>query len=235
MPAAGPGPRTIRAVHIVIMGCGRVGSSLALQLAPLDHTVSVIDQDGLAFRRLGDNFPGNQVTGIGFDRETLIEAGIEQAGAFAAVSSGDNSNIISARVARETFGVQRVVARIYDPKRAEVYERLGIPTVATVPWTAARLLKSVLGETTAEAWRDPSGAVALVAVSPHEGWIGRSIADFEAATATRAALFTRFGSGQLPVPSTLIQSGDTLHVLATDDRRATLHAAAARPPEGGLK
>jgi trk system potassium uptake protein TrkA len=220
-------------VHIVIMGCGRVGAALALQLAPLDHTLSVIDQNKLAFRRLGEDFPGSQVTGIGFDRETLIEAGIEQAGAFAAVSSGDNSNIISARVARETFGVQRVVARIYDPKRAEVYERLGIPTVATVPWTSARLLKAVLGETTAEAWRDPSGEVVLVAVTPHEGWIGRPITEFEAETGTRAALFTRFGAGQLPLPSTLIQSGDMLHVLATDDRRAALREIAGRPPSGG--
>jgi trk system potassium uptake protein len=220
-------------VHIVIMGCGRVGAALAHQLAPLDHTIAVIDQDRLAFRRLGDDFPGTQVAGIGFDRDTLIEAGIEQAGAFAAVSSGDNSNIISARVARETFGVQRVVARIYDPKRAEVYERLGIPTVATVPWTSGRLLKAVLGETTAEAWRDPSGAVAVVAVTPHEGWIGKSIAEFEAATGARAALFTRFGTGQLPQPSTLLQSGDTLHVLATDDRRAALHDIAGRPPHGG--
>jgi trk system potassium uptake protein TrkA len=220
------------AVHIVIMGCGRVGAALALQLAPLDHTIAVIDQDPIAFRRLGDHFPGNQVKGVGFDRETLIEAGIEQAGAFAAVSSGDNSNIIAARVARETFGVHRVIARIYDPKRAEVYERLGIPTVATVPWTSARLLKAVLGETTAEAWRDPSGAVAMVAVAPHEGWIGKSITDFEAATGTRAALFTRFGIGHLPVPSTLIQSGDTLHMLATDDQRARLHDLAGRAPEG---
>jgi trk system potassium uptake protein len=219
-------------VHIVIMGCGRVGAALALQLAPLDHTLAVIDQDPLAFRRLGDHFPGAQVKGIGFDRETLIEAGIEQAAAFAAVSSGDNSNIIAARVARETFGIQRVVARIYDPKRAEVYERLGIPTVATVPWTSARLLKAVLGETTAEAWRDPSGNIAMVAVSPHEGWIGRSLADFEAATGARAALFTRFGTGQLPQPATLIQSGDTLHVLTTDDRRATLHQIAGRAPGG---
>jgi trk system potassium uptake protein len=220
-------------VHIVIMGCGRVGSSLALQLAPLEHTVSVIDQDRSAFSRLGDNFPGATVTGIGFDRETLIEAGIEQAAAFAAVSSGDNSNIISARVARETFGVQRVVARIYDPKRAEVYERLGIPTVATVPWTANRLLKSVLGETTAEAWRDPSGAVSIIAVSPHEGWIGRKLSEFETATGTRAALYTRFGTGQLPIPSTLIQAGDVLHVLATEDRREALDEIAARPPSGG--
>src|SRR3954464_11728692 len=163
------------------MGCGRVGSTIAHSLEAAGHSVAVVDQDVGAFRRLGPDFRGVQVTGVGFDRETLIEAGIERAGAFAAVSSGDNSNIISARVARETFGVRRVVARIYDPKRAEVYERLGIPTVATVPWTSARLLKAVLGETTAEAWRDPSGAVALVAVSPHEGWIGRSITDFEAA------------------------------------------------------
>jgi trk system potassium uptake protein len=223
---------TLAAVHIVIMGCGRVGAALALQLAPLDHTLSIIDQDPLAFRRLGDHFPGNQVKGVGFDRDTLIEAGIEQAGAFAAVSSGDNSNIIAARVARETFGVHRVVARIYDPKRAEVYERLGIPTVATVPWTSSRLLKAVLGETTAEAWRDPSGAIALIAVAPHEGWIGKSIADFEAATGTRAAIYTRFGTGQLPLPSTLIQSGDTLHVMAADEHRATLHQIAGRAPDG---
>ena len=215
------------------MGCGRVGAALALQLAPLDHTVSVIDQESRAFLRLGESFPGSTVTGVGFDRDTLIEAGIEQAGAFAAVSSGDNSNIIAARVARETFGVQRVVARIYDPKRAEVYERLGIPTVATVPWTSARLMKAVLGETTAEAWRDPSGAIALVAVAPNEGWVGRSIPDFEAATGGRVALFTRFGSGQLPVPGTLIQSGDMLHVLSADDNRTQLRDAAGRPPEGG--
>jgi len=219
-------------VHIVIMGCGRVGAALALQLAPLDHTIAVIDQDPLAFRRLGDHFPGNQVKGVGFDRETLIEAGIEQAGAFAAVSSGDNSNIIAARVARETFGVQRVVARIYDPKRAEVYERLGIPTVATVPWTSSRLFKAVLGETTAEAWRDPSGAVALFAINPHEGWVGKSLASFEEATGTRAALFTRFGAGQLPTPTTVIQSGDLLHVLGTDDQRATLKKIAGNAPGG---
>ena len=217
------------------MGCGRVGAALALQLATLDHTLAVIDQDPLAFRRLGDDFPGRRVKGMGFDRETLIAAGIEQAAAFAAVSSGDNSNIIAARVARETFGVQRVVARIYDPKRAEVYERLGIPTVATVPWTSARLMKAVLGETTAEAWRDPSGAVALVAVAPDEGWIGRSVGDFEAATRARAAILTRFGTGQLASPSTLLQSGDTLHVLATDEQRAGLHEIASRAPEGDIR
>jgi trk/ktr system potassium uptake protein len=218
-------------VHIVIMGCGRVGAALAHGLAPLDHTVAVIDQNDLAFRRLGDDFPGRTVHGVGFDRDTLVEAGVEQAGAFAAVSSGDNSNIIAARVARETFGVQRVVARIYDPKRAEVYERLGIPTIATVPWTSSRLLKAVLGETTAEAWRDPSGSVALVAVAPHEGWVGHAVSEFEAATGTRAAILTRFGTGQVASPSTIIQAGDTMHML-TAGEIDELTDVASRAPGG---
>lgn len=223
----------MRAVHIVIMGCGRVGSSLAHSLARLEHTVAVVDQDPLAFRRLGDAFPGRAVVGIGFDRSTLADAGIEQAAAFAAVSSGDNSNIIAARVARETFGVQKVVARIYDPKRAEVYERLGIPTVATVPWTANRLLKSVLGETTAETWRDPSGAVAMIQVTPHEGWVGHPVGEFETATGSRVGLLTRFGSGLLPTPTTAIQSGDIVHALITDQHAAALRELAGRAPEGG--
>jgi trk system potassium uptake protein TrkA len=214
------------------MGCGRVGSSLAHHLERLDYSVAVIDQDPIAFRRLGDHFRGRQVIGVGFDRDTLIEAGIEQASAFAAVSSGDNSNIIAARVARETFGVQRVVARIYDPKRAEVYERLGIPTVATVPWTASRLLKSVLGEATSEVWRDPSGAVAMVHVSPHEAWVGHRISDFEANSGSRVALVTRFGTGELPVQSSVIQSGDSLHVLSTDNNADHLADIAGRGPEG---
>lgn len=127
-------------MHIVIMGCGRVGSTLAQTLEQQGHTVAVIDRDPTAFRRLGSGFGGRRVTGIGFDRDTLREAGIEEAGAFAAVSSGDNSNIIAARVAREMFGIENVAARIYDPRRAEVYQRLGIPTVATVRWTADQML-----------------------------------------------------------------------------------------------
>lgn len=219
-------------MHIVIMGCGRVGAALVHKLERLEHSVAVIDQDPLAFRRLGEHFSGRQITGIGFDQQTLESAGIEGAGAFAAVSSGDNSNIIAARVARETYGVQRVVARIYDAKRAEVYERLGIPTVATVPWTAARLLKSVLGEATAEGWRDPSGGVALFHVTPHEGWVGHPLAEFETATGTRVGLVTRFGIGQLPVGSSVLQSGDSMHVLVADDHVDLLRDLAARPPEG---
>ncbi|HEY2985507.1 MAG TPA: TrkA family potassium uptake protein [Jatrophihabitantaceae bacterium] len=219
-------------MHIVIMGCGRVGSTLAHELERREHSVAVIDMNPDAFRRLGEHFRGRQITGLGFDRDTLVAADIEQADAFAAVSYGDNSNIISARLARETFGVQKVIARIYDPKRAEVYERLGIPTVATVPWTANRLLKAVLGEATDEVWRDPSGAVALVHVSPHEGWIGHLLTDFEAATGSRVALVTRFGIGELPTSSTMVQDGDALHVLVNDAHAPVLRDVAERAPEG---
>jgi trk system potassium uptake protein TrkA len=219
-------------VHIVIMGCGRVGSSLAHELERREHSVAVIDKNPEAFRRLGEHFRGRQITGLGFDRDTLIAADIEQADAFAAVSYGDNSNIISARLARETFGVQKVIARIYDAKRAEVYERLGIPTVATVPWTANRLLKAVLGEATDEVWRDPSGAVALVRVTPHEAWIGHLLTDFEAASGSRVGLVTRFGLGELPTSSTMVQDGDALHVLVDDAHAQVLREVAERAPEG---
>ena len=218
-------------MHIVIMGCGRVGSTLAHHLERLQYSVAVIDQNPDAFRRLGDHYTGRQVAGVGFDRDTLIAAGIEQASAFAAVSNGDNSNIISARVARETFGVQKVVARIYDAKRAEVYERLGIPTVATVPWTAGRLLKAVLGDATAEAWRDPSGHIVMLQVTPDESWVGRRLTDFEAATGSRIALVTRFGSGTLPTPSMVLQDGDQLHVLTSDDQTPIVRELASSSPD----
>ncbi len=214
------------------MGCGRVGSTLAHHLQRLNHSVAVIDQDPTAFRRLGPNFPGKTIAGIGFDRDTLIDAGIENADAFAAVSSGDNSNIIAARVARETFGVGHVVARIYDPLRAEVYERLGIPTIATVPWTANRLLKNILGGTIDEEWRDPTGQVVLLHVILAESWVGEKISAFEAATGARVALISRFGKGELPSAQGVIQHGDELHVTVTDDLTDVVRGAASEGPGG---
>lgn len=160
----------------------------------------MIDRDGSAFQRLSPEFPGERVVGMGFDRDVLLRAGIEGAGAFAAVSSGDNSNIISARVARETFGVQRVVARIYDAKRAAVYERLGIPTVATVPWTTDRLLNALTRDAETTKWRDPTGTVAVAEVTLHEDWVGHRVTDLETATGARVAFMIRFGTGVLPEP-----------------------------------
>jgi trk system potassium uptake protein TrkA len=199
------------------MGCGRVGSAIARRLEEIGHSVAVIDQDPAAFRRLGPDFGGRQVTGLGFDRQTLLDAGVDSAGAFAAVSSGDNSNIIAARVARETFGVQHVVARIYDSKRAEVYERMGIPSVATVPWTVSRLLRELLSVKVSELWREPTGKVLLMRITVTESWVGRKLADLEAATGARAAWLVRFGEAQLPTSSTVLQDGDQLTVAVTDD------------------
>jgi len=218
-------------VHVVIMGCGRVGASLAAAVERLGNAVAVIDKDAQAFRRLGTDFHGQQVVGGGFDRRVLVEAGVERAGAFAAVSSGDNSNIISARVARETFGVEHVVARIYDAKRAEVYERLGIPTVATVPWTTDRLMRTLLPDGVASAWRDPTGKVAIVQLPLHEGWVGHAVQEVESATGCRVAFVMRFGTGVLPGPKTVVQADDQVYVAALSGTVSDATSAAAQAPE----
>jgi trk system potassium uptake protein TrkA len=212
------------------MGCGRVGSTVACNLERRGHSVAVIDQDPDAFRRLGGDFAGPTITGIGFDREVLIAAGVERAEAFAAVSSGDNSNIIAARLARETFGVQRVVARIYDQKRAEVYERLGIPTVATVRWTADRMVRHLVPEGNLEVWRDPTGKVAITEVMVEPGWISRKVQDLEEATGARTAYVMRFGLGTLPTPSTVLQDGDQVFMLVNDEILPTVSKIAGSAP-----
>ncbi|MGH3423636.1 MAG: potassium channel family protein [Nocardioidaceae bacterium] len=204
-------------MHIVIMGCGRVGSTLARALEQRDHSTAVIDSNPDAFRRLGPAYAGTTVTGLGFDRDVLRRAGIEKAGAFAAVSSGDNSNIISARVAREQFGLRTIVARIYDPGRAEVYERLGVPTVATVTWAADQMLRRLLPPGEEPTYRDPSGKVRADKVTAPEVWIGRTVAEFETASGGRVSHLTRLGAAMIPRPDTVIQEGDLLFIFALDD------------------
>ncbi|MFF5444246.1 potassium channel family protein [Streptomyces sp. NPDC012888] len=218
-------------MHIVIMGCGRVGSALAQTLEQQGHTVAVIDQDPTSFRRLGAGFGGRRVTGVGFDQDTLREAGIEEAGAFAAVSSGDNSNIIAARVAREMFGVENVAARIYDPKRAEVYQRLGIPTVATVRWTADQMLRRLLPSGAEPLWRDPSGGVQLAEVHTSPAWIGHKISRLQEETGVRVAFLTRLGEAMLPTSQTVLQEGDLVHVMMRVDEIEKVEAAFAAGPE----
>src|SRR5580658_1168686 len=190
------------------MGCGRVGSTLAHILEDRGHSVAVIDQDPEAFRRLRASFKGKKITGVGFDQDVLQAAGIERAGAFAAVSSGDNSNVIAARVARESFGVRRVVARIYDPRRASVYQRLGIPTVATVAWTADQMLRRLLPEGSESLWRDPTGAVVLAEVAYSDAWLGQKVCELEAAAGARIAFISRLGEALVPGPAVVLQEGD---------------------------
>ena len=191
------------------MGCGRVGSSLAIELEAAGHSVAVIDQSKEAFRRLGPDFKGRTVVGVGFDRDTLLEAGIEGAEAFAAVSNADNSNILAARVARESYGVTNVVARIYDPGRAEIYQRLGIPTVATVLWTTDQIMRRLAPDGTKSEWRDASGTVVLVEVSLHKSWYGEAFSLIEKNTSARVAFITRLGEALLPDEHTVLQEGDS--------------------------
>jgi trk system potassium uptake protein TrkA len=201
-------------VHVVIMGCGRLGSTLAHKLDERGHSVAVIDQNADAFRRLGPDFHGTTVTGIGFDRDVLRDAGIERADAFAAVSSGDNSNIISARLARETYGVSRVVARIYDSRRALVYEHL-------VP------------DSVVEVFRDPTSAVSIVEAPLHRDWVGKTLKSLEEATGARVAYLMRFGIGSLATPSTVLQDGDQVFMLVTDDTVGPVLEVASGAEEGG--
>jgi len=218
-------------VHVVIMGCGRVGSSLATELEAAGHSVAIIDQSREAFRRLGPDFKGRTISGVGFDRDTLLEAGIETADAFAAVSNGDNSNILAARVARETYGVANVVARIYDPGRAEIYQRLGIPTVATVIWATDQILRRLVPEGSRSEWRDASGSIQLCEMHPHKDWFGSPIADLEETTGTRVAFITRLGEGLIPDTHTVLQEGDLVHVTVRDEDIAKVEEILARSPE----
>ena len=218
-------------MHIVILGCGRVGSLLAHRLDEMGHSVAVVDQDPNAFRKLTADFNGQTVTGVGFDRQTLESAGIDRAQAFAAVSSGDNSNILAARVARETYGVEQVVARIYDPRRAEVYQRLGIPTVATVSWSTGQILRRILPLGAQDEYRDPSGTVILAEVHLGEIWLGQRAKDLATASGARVAFITRYGQALLPDQDTVLQEGDLVHALFVAETRERIERIFEHGPE----
>ncbi len=209
-------------MHVVVAGCGRVGSSLALELVQAGHSVAVIDRNPDAFRRLigdsgGSAFAGTTVQGVGFDRDRLLEAGIERADAVAAVTSGDNSNILVARVAREAFAVPRVVARIYDPRRAAIYERLGIATVASVAWATERVLRRILPDVSGVQWIDPSANVMIVERTVPAALAGRTVAVVEQqAPGARVIVLSRDGASQVPRPDAVVQDGDVLFVAVAD-------------------
>jgi len=172
------------------------------------------------------------VAGVGFDRDTLLDAGIEKADAFAAVSNGDNSNILAARVARETFGVKNVVARIYDPGRAEIYQRLGVPTVATVLWTTDQIMRRLAPDGTKSEWRDATGTVQLVEASLHKEWYGESILLIEKNTDARVAFITRLGEAILPNEHTVLQEGDLVHLLVNEKQVLQVEKTLAKSPAG---
>ncbi len=213
-------------MNVVVVGCGRVGSSLATVLDRDGHGVSVIDKNRLAFRNLPDQFGGKAVLGFGFDRNHLEKAGINDADALAAVTNGDNSNILSARIARETYEIRHVVARIYDPRRAAIYQRLGIPTVASVAWTTDQVLRRLFPERSVSEWTDATGGLSVVERAIPDVWSGRKLTDLNETDRFRLIGLTRAGEARLAGPETVGQEGDILHIAvrcaAVDDLDARL-------------
>ena len=203
-------------MHVIVVGCGRVGSGLAVSLSAEGHSVAVVDRSAPAFRRLKD-WDGTRIVGSGFDRDVLEEAGALTADALAAVTSGDNSNILTVRIARETYKIPNVVARIYDPRRAEIYQRLGIPTVATVTWTIDQVRRRLLTDGDAYDWSDPTGRLTLMERSLPEAWAGRPLGDLEQPGRLSVVAVSRAGVPRLDARELVGQEGDVLHLAVLDD------------------
>ena len=220
-------------MHVIVVGCGRVGRELAVRLDEEGHSVAVIDKNRNAFRKLPERWAGRAVLGFGFDRDHLEQAGIAEAAAVAAVTSGDNSNILTARIARETYEVANVVARIYDPRRAVVYQRLGIPTVATVTWTTDQVIRRLFSGQTSVEWSDASGSVRLVERALPDGWAGHKLAGLSEGDQFRVTSISRGGQSRIVAGDLVGQEGDILHILARTDALDALEARLAGGAEGG--
>lgn len=199
------------------MGCGRVGILLTQELSKAGHDVTVIDKNPHAFDRLPPGFDAKEIVGIGFDREVLEEAGIKEADAFLAVSSGDNSNIVSARVAREYYHVPRVIARIYDPLRADIYERLNIPTVSTTKWGVKQIMLMLIHERAEVKEALAAGDLLRMRVEVPDHLVGKKVADMNVEGKVLVAGVDRGGKGFIPVASSTFQHGDFVALIVQKD------------------
>ncbi len=200
-------------MHVVIMGCGRAGASLAKRLESDGHTVAIIDRDPASFRLLGPGFQGKTVTGVGFDPNPLTEAGIERADCFVAVSSGDNSNIVSSIVAKDVFRVPKVITRIYDPRRAQIYRRMGIPTVAPVTWGISRIMDLMFLDRSHSRDTFGNGEVELMELRVGSTLSGRMVREFEVPGEVHVATVERLGSAFMPVSGTRFEADDIVNVV----------------------
>jgi trk system potassium uptake protein TrkA len=194
------------------MGCGRVGEQVARLMADEGHYVIVIDSDPMALARLGPDFRGHTVRGVGFDRNVLIQAGIEQADAFAATSSSDNANIIAARIARNVFRIPRVVVRLYDPRRAEIYRRLGMITISSTTWGAERIRELLIHEDLDPVMTFGSGEVSLVHLEVPYHLVGRVVKNLVIPGEISVISITRQGQAFLAISGTELRAGDMLHL-----------------------
>lgn len=220
-------------MHVVVVGCGRVGSELARNLDQAGHSVAVIDKERSSFQRyLPDDWAGRAVVGFGFDRDHLEQAGVREAQALAAATGGDNSNILTARIARETYQIPSVVARIQDPRRAVIYERLGIPTVAQVQWTTDQVLRRLFPSQSVVEWSDASGGISLIERALPAGWAGQRLSRVGAQNQFRVSAVTRAGVATMVGPNLVGQEGDILHILVGRDHLEALEARLVAGSEG---
>ncbi|MDE3008276.1 MAG: TrkA family potassium uptake protein [Acidobacteriota bacterium] len=201
-------------MDIIVVGCGRVGSELAMQLSEEGHSVVVIDKNREAFRRL-TRFHGKTLIGSGFDRDVLFQADASHADALAAVTSGDNTNILCARIARDNYAIKNVVARIYDPQRADIYMKLGIPTVATSLWTTQQVKRWMLPSDESVEWTDGTGTLHLVERILPDRLAGRPISDFNLGVNVRVVGIVRAGQGRVNIEGLFAQEDDVLEFLVT--------------------
>ncbi|HJR18981.1 MAG TPA: TrkA family potassium uptake protein [Actinomycetota bacterium] len=204
-------------MHVVIAGCGRVGSDLTVSLSKQGHTVSVIDKNPQAFERLPPGFEGQTLVGMSFDRDTLEAAGIKEAGAFIAVTNGDNSNIVSARIAREHYNIEKVVARIYDPRRAEIYRRIGIPTVATVQWASAEINDLLFHGIEHQEFAIGDGDMVLLRLEIPSELAGKPVESLGSPGRALVVALDRMGGCVIPTEQLTFQQGDVAHVIVRRD------------------
>jgi len=204
------------------MGCGRVGAELTVQLAKSGHRVAIVDKRAEAFDRLPPGFEAQKVVGVGYDRDVLEEAGIKEAEAFIAVSNGDNSNILSARVAREYYHVPRVVARIYDPKRAEIYERLDIPTIASVRWAAKQILMMMFHPREELKESLAGGEIFRMRVQVPQHLVGKPVSQLAVQGRVLVAAVDRGGKGFIPEATSTFQQGDVAQLIVHRDALDTI-------------
>ena len=210
-------------MKIVIVGSGRVGAALANSLSLEGHDVSIIDKDASAFRRLAKTFKGKAIQGIGFDRQVLLDAGIERADAFSSVTSGDNTNIVSALIARDMFRVPRVVARIADPLRAEIYRRFGISTVSPTIWGANGIREMLLYPGLTSRYTFGNGEVKLVEVRVGPKLAKHPVAAITGPLQMSVVAIVRLGRAFMPVSGTLLEEGDLVYVAVESVSMAKLN------------
>jgi trk system potassium uptake protein TrkA len=187
-----------------------------MELESLNHSVTILDKNANSFKRLSENFKGTKLVGFGFDKDNLIKAGAKEAFGLAAVTSGDNSNILTARIARETFGIENVVARIYDPRRAEIYRKLGIPTVATVSWTTNQVLRKLIKESKSLEWSNPTAQLRMYEIAISSTFVGKTISNIEKASAFKIVGVTRATQSFVTKSDTILQEGDVIYVMVEE-------------------